>query len=66
MNSKISSLQGVNKHNFHGNFAWRFVKKKILFHIYYEADEVIYTMRADARHNCGNLLDQTSVTFPTL
>ena len=33
--------------------------------MYHEADEVIHTMKADARQNCGNLQDETSVTCPT-
>lgn len=33
--------------------------------MYYEADQVMRTLRADARFNCGSLLDQISVTSPT-
>lgn len=32
--------------------------------MYCEADEVIHTMKAGASHNCGNLLDQISMTSP--
>lgn len=33
--------------------------------MYCEADEVIHTLKAGARHNWGNLLDQISMTSPT-
>lgn len=32
--------------------------------MYCEADEVIHTMKAGASRNCGNLLDQISMTSP--